>query len=202
MWFLQTQWWPNIILGKDMSRHELCKGFTLYPLKNTLKCYLFMWLHWSYLQLGSFSFGVWNLVPCPGIEPRALALGAQHLSHWTTREVSRFAPYKTFQITLLPPSFFSPDQLSIHTDLSFYFWSWCNTMPWEFFNLGACKMPGDTTKKWREVSFPADGSWPLESGRWERELTRYDPFLSSPCRPTLSCGLSCGLSEKTVKQTV
>ena len=161
-----------------------------------------MWLHWSYLQLGSFSFGVWNLVPCPGIEPRALALGAQHLSHWTAREVSRFAPYKTFQITLLPPSFFSPDQLSIHTDLSFYFWSWCNTMPWEFFNLGACKMPGDTTKKWREVSFPADGSWPLESGRWERELTRYDPFLSSPCRPTLSCGLSCGLSEKTVKQTV
>ena len=30
---------------------------------------------------------MWDLVPWPGFEPKALALGAQGLSHWTTREV-------------------------------------------------------------------------------------------------------------------
>ena len=29
----------------------------------------------------------WDLVLCPGIEPKPPALGAQNLSHWTTREV-------------------------------------------------------------------------------------------------------------------
>ena len=31
--------------------------------------------------------GMWDLVPRPEIEPRPPALGAQSLSHWTTREV-------------------------------------------------------------------------------------------------------------------
>ena len=30
---------------------------------------------------------MWDLVPCPEIEPRAPALGALNLSYWTTREV-------------------------------------------------------------------------------------------------------------------
>ena len=30
---------------------------------------------------------MWDLAPCLGIEPRPPALGAQSLSHWTTREV-------------------------------------------------------------------------------------------------------------------
>ena len=30
---------------------------------------------------------MWDLVPWPGIEPRAPALGAQSPSHWTTKEV-------------------------------------------------------------------------------------------------------------------
>ena len=37
--------------------------------------------------------GMWDLVPRPGIEPRASALGAWSLTYWTTREVpgpSRF----------------------------------------------------------------------------------------------------------------
>ena len=34
------------------------------------------------------SWGMWNLVPQPGIKPGPPALGAQsYLSHWTTREV-------------------------------------------------------------------------------------------------------------------
>ena len=38
-------------------------------------------------SLGTLSCGMWALVPWPGIEPRAPALGAQSLIHWTTREV-------------------------------------------------------------------------------------------------------------------
>ena len=40
-------------------------------------------------ELG-LSFGMWDLVPWPGIEPMAPAPGAQSLSHWTTREVPGF----------------------------------------------------------------------------------------------------------------
>ena len=36
---------------------------------------------------GPFNCSMWNLVPHPGIEPRPPALGAQSLSHWTTKEV-------------------------------------------------------------------------------------------------------------------
>ena len=33
------------------------------------------------------SCGMWDLVPWPGIKPRTPAMGAESLSHWTTREV-------------------------------------------------------------------------------------------------------------------
>ena len=35
----------------------------------------------------TLSCSKWDLVPWPGIEPGPPALGVQHLSHWTTREV-------------------------------------------------------------------------------------------------------------------
>ena len=35
----------------------------------------------------TFSCSMWDLVHCPGIEPRPPALGAWHLSPWTTREI-------------------------------------------------------------------------------------------------------------------
>ena len=47
-----------------------------------------------------FSCGMWDLVPPPGIEPRASALGEQTLNYWTTREVPAVAD-------LLPPSHLS-----------------------------------------------------------------------------------------------
>ena len=37
----------------------------------------------------------WNLVPWPGIKPRALGLGAQRLSHYTTREVPQWYNFYT-----------------------------------------------------------------------------------------------------------
>ena len=40
-----------------------------------------------YLSVPSLICGIWNLVPQPRIEPMTPALGAQSLSHWTTREV-------------------------------------------------------------------------------------------------------------------
>ena len=45
------------------------------------------WLHWV-LAMGCriISCGVWDLVPRPGIEPWAPALGARSHSHWITRE--------------------------------------------------------------------------------------------------------------------
>ena len=32
-------------------------------------------------------YGMWGLVPCPGIEPGPPALGEQTLSHWSISEV-------------------------------------------------------------------------------------------------------------------
>ena len=39
---------------------------------------------------GVFSCSVWDLVPQPGLKPKPPVLGAQSLSHWTTREVLAF----------------------------------------------------------------------------------------------------------------
>ena len=44
---------------------------------------------------GMFTCSMWNLVPCPGIEPRLPALGVRSLSHWTAREVPGFLVYVT-----------------------------------------------------------------------------------------------------------
>ena len=38
-------------------------------------------------SIRTLSCGLWDLAPWPGMEPRAPVLGAQSLSHWTTKEV-------------------------------------------------------------------------------------------------------------------
>ena len=45
----------------------------------------------TYLAVPGLSCGSWDLliVPCPGIEPKPPALGAQSLSHWTAKEVAQ-----------------------------------------------------------------------------------------------------------------
>ena len=35
----------------------------------------------------TFSWGMWDLVPWPGVEPQSPVLGVWSLSHWATREV-------------------------------------------------------------------------------------------------------------------
>ena len=61
--------------------------------------YLFTWLCWVLVvtcrilrpccSVQDISCGMWDLVPQLGLEPMPPTTGAQSLSHWTTREVSR-----------------------------------------------------------------------------------------------------------------
>ena len=47
-----------------------------------------VWQLWVFaVAYRIFSCSMWDLVSWPGIEPETPALGAQGLSHWTTREV-------------------------------------------------------------------------------------------------------------------
>ena len=45
-------------------------------------------------SMKTLSCGMWSLVPWPGIEPGLPALGAQSLSHWTTKEVPGCSVFK------------------------------------------------------------------------------------------------------------
>ena len=53
---------------------------------------IFSWGIWT------LNCGMWDLVPWPGIEPVAPALRVQSLSHWTTREVSKYFSFKSTEI--------------------------------------------------------------------------------------------------------
>ena len=44
--------------------------------------------------LWTLSWGLWDLVPWPGREPRPPALGTLSLSHWTTVEVPKLGSFK------------------------------------------------------------------------------------------------------------
>ena len=45
------------------------------------------------MAVPGFTYGMWDLVPQPGIELRPPALGVQSLSHWTTTEVPKSLIY-------------------------------------------------------------------------------------------------------------
>ena len=76
--------------------------------------YLFHWTGSSLWHVGSSHWGTKDLVPWPGIKFRPPTLGAQDLSHWTTREVpplSSFTPNISIlkHCTLWPlPLFLAP----------------------------------------------------------------------------------------------
>ena len=50
------------------------------------KTLTFVFNNYLYLIALGLSCSMWDLVPWPGIEPNTQALGAQSLSHWTTKE--------------------------------------------------------------------------------------------------------------------
>ena len=79
-------------------------SFFFYYLFNIYIFYLFTWLCWSCItpDLGSsfqhagpllFSWVMWDLILPLGRESRPSALGAQSLSHWTTRNVPTFLSF-------------------------------------------------------------------------------------------------------------
>ena len=56
-------------------------------------------LYFNLAALG-LSCCMWDLAPCPGIEPRPPALGVQSLSHWITIHLPR-TPYTSTESTQL-----------------------------------------------------------------------------------------------------
>ena len=66
-----------------------------------------------YLSVPGLSCSIWDLVCCPGIEPRAPALEAWSFNHWTTREV----PVNSFLLTmcLLDLSYFKAETMPCQT---------------------------------------------------------------------------------------
>ena len=65
------------------QRDEVTLNITFY-LSFFFLIFIYLFIH---LTASSLSCGMWDLLPCPGIEPWPPALGAWNLSHWTTREV-------------------------------------------------------------------------------------------------------------------
>ena len=53
----------------------------------------FFFFQYLFTYLAGLSCNTLNVVPQPRIEPGSLALGAQSLSHWTTREVPLFPSF-------------------------------------------------------------------------------------------------------------
>ena len=88
--------------------------------------YLFIWLHWVLVAAcGIFNlcWDMWDLVSRPGIEPGPPALGAQSLSHQTTREVLvlTFEYSDFFPKNVFVESLYKGDQVVFHTSLNFSF---------------------------------------------------------------------------------
>ena len=96
--------WQSLLYSRVISYTHIYLLFLYFPLwfitgyrvkcVYSLKKYLF--IH-SFISLHLvlvvacriFSCSIWDLVPWPRIELRPLALGAQNLSHWITREAPK-----------------------------------------------------------------------------------------------------------------
>ena len=77
-WATEKQLWVLLWCGNLPSFPAACGLFSFFPIAvayRTFSCAL-RTLHW----------GPWDLVPWPRVPPRPPALGAQSLSHWTTRQ--------------------------------------------------------------------------------------------------------------------
>ena len=85
-------------------------------LRNFLKnifTYLFIWLRWVLVMVGKLLVSMWDLVLRPGIEPRSSALGAESLSHWTTKEFPHTFLNPHFDNTCIEYDFPNNDKNSI-----------------------------------------------------------------------------------------
>ena len=88
LWLLQTE------LGSIITE------MSVFSFKQ--RYFLVWFLKIIYLAVPDFSCSMWDLVLCLGIEPWPPALGAQSLSHWTTREVPRYLSFVYYYIITVP----------------------------------------------------------------------------------------------------
>ena len=92
----------TLLMSLYFPRHQFEKAvISLFRLCQVLVvgCGFFSCRIWG-LQLayGIFSCNTWDLVPQPRFELWPAALGAQSLSHWTTREVLQIHIVKVFPV--------------------------------------------------------------------------------------------------------
>ena len=97
----------------------------------------------------TLSFGMWDLVPWPGIEPGPPALGVKSLSHWTTREVPQLlcvCVCVSLQLcpTLCDPMDGSPPGSSVHGILQARILEWF-AMP--------SSMSSSWSRDWTPISY-------------------------------------------------
>ena len=64
-------------------------------------------------MVGKLLVSMWDLILRPGIEPRSSALGAESLSHWTTKEVPHTFLNPHFDNTCIEYDFPNNDKSSI-----------------------------------------------------------------------------------------
>ena len=80
-------------LNTHLRDFSSCCGNFFHP--NTIKIvspvFIFFLNFFIYLAALGLSCSMWDLAPGPGVEPGPPSLGAQSLSHWTTREVPPFS---------------------------------------------------------------------------------------------------------------
>ena len=94
----------------------------------------------SQLSMQTLSGDIWDLVLCPGTEPRTPAFGAQSLSHQTTREI--LVPAFSHRNTLFLPCLIITSLLCSWSLLGFpqvkyKFWSFITS----YVNLGKTQPP-------------------------------------------------------------
>ena len=126
----------------SMGTRKVCQ-LGSFNLDSLLRVFYSFLKNFIYLAALGLSCSMWGLVPWPGFKPWLSALGAQSLSHWTTREVPVFYSW-IFHIWIVWAGSFVLDWQSPSVDLTFL---WCRTrlrnktwkwrmFPYPFLHLG------------------------------------------------------------------
>ena len=123
------------------------------------KFYSFTWLYWVLVaacrifscSMLTLSWGMWDLVPWPGITPRPPALEARSLSHWTPREV----PSKSLSI------------FAHKFSVSFGYWKALKCHPWRReWQSTLVFLPGEFHGQRSLAGYRPWGSTELDTTEW------------------------------------
>ena len=101
----QTKDQTNVpCIGRQILNHWTTRGSLVFFFSQ----YLFIWLCWVLVVAHrSFSCGMWDLVPGPGVEPGSLSLGVWSRSSWTSKEVPKYIYIETSGLMLHDSHLFS-----------------------------------------------------------------------------------------------